>query len=418
MCQKSRSLHDFWHSDGRLLAARMANQNEYKDHSTVPLKALFAEDNLLVFAGVLTWALVAYITLAQVDGQSRILAGLLCLLFLAIFMTIACDWLQKAPPWRGQLLLLVLAITALGMMLLSIGLTPILLVLWATLLPEYVAQRHALLMLVVVNAVVHWIVQDYWALESAWLTTSIYVGFELFAYSSSLARNREAASRVSLEHLNQQLVATQALLSQTSQQRERQRISRDLHDILGHQLTALALQLEVLRHTAPVEVAPQISSSQQLAKELLASIRAVVQDQNTLPGLDLRAPLMTLLRRLPGIELKIANFHLLQSAELAQSLLLALQEGISNAIRHGGATQLHLTMLKEDSILTLRLSDNGRGMDDADRAPLHRGLGLSGMIQRLAPFKGRVQLTQNSDTGCCLTISVEDTASHSSIDIE
>jgi signal transduction histidine kinase len=187
-----------------------------------------------------------------------------------------------------------------------------------------------------------------------------------------------------------------------------------LHDVLGHQLTALALQLEVLKHTAPVAVAPQISASQQLAKELLASIRAVVQDQNTLSGLDLRVPLMTLLRRLPGIELKIINVYLLQSADLAQALLLALQEGVSNAIRHGGATQLCLTMQMEGSRLTLQLSDNGRGIDDAAHKQLHRGLGLPGMAQRLAPFEGRVQLTKNSDAGCCLNISVEDTAAPNS----
>ncbi len=76
------------------------------------------------------------------------------------------------------------------------------------------------------------------------------------------------------EQLNQQLIATRSLLSQSSQHQERVRIARDLHDILGHQLTALSLQLEVLSHKVPDEIKPDVEQSKQVSKELLASIRA------------------------------------------------------------------------------------------------------------------------------------------------
>lgn len=378
---------------------------------------LAKEENMLIAAGVLTWALVAWIgiTQAALHTWQGMLNAVLYGLFLVQFILIATD---IAP--HNNIQLRRLATLAMPLIVLSLLLTanhallPILFVIWASLLPEFFNRRQAISQLLLANLVYYALLQ--WQLheQSNVFNILIYLGFQLFAYSSSQARLSERKSRLIQEQLNQQLIATRALLSQASEQQERLRISRDLHDILGHQLTALSLQLEVLSHKAPEELKPQVNQSKSLAKELLESIRAVVRAQRVQVGLDLVPPLEALMTRLPSVTLTCKTMKPLQSAELTQALLLVLQEGISNAVRHGKANQLQLSMQDSQSALVLQLSDNGVGLTrvaarnaSAKSDTGQFGTGLGGMQERLQPFNGKVQLRANdSAPGCQLTLTL------------
>ncbi|MEI8600503.1 ATP-binding protein [Shewanella sp. PP-Sp27a-2] len=123
--------------------------------------------------------------------------------------------------------------------------------------------------------------------------------------------------------------------------------------------------------------------------------------------------------RLPSVTLTCKTMKPLQSAELTQALLLVLQEGISNAVRHGKANQLQLSMEDSQSALVLQLSDNGVGLTRvaARNASAKSGTGLNGtgqfgtglggMQERLQPFNGKVQLRANdSAPGCQLTLTL------------
>ena len=118
--------------------------------------------------------------------------------------------------------------------------------------------------------------------------------------------------------------------------------------------------------------------------------------------------------RLPSVTLTCKTMKPLQSAELTQALLLVLQEGISNAVRHGKANQLQLSMEDSQSALVLQLSDNGVGLTrvaarnaSAKSGTGLYGTGLSGMQERLQPFNGKVQLRANdSAPGCQLTLTL------------
>lgn len=383
---------------------------------------LAKEESMLIAAGVITWALVAWvgITQAALHTWQGMLNAVLYGLFLVQFILIATDiaphnniQLRRITTLAMPLIVLSLLLTA------NHALLPILFVIWASLLPEFFSRRQAISQLVLVN-VVYYLLQQ-WQLheQSNVFNILIYLGFQFFAYSSSQARLSERKSRLIQEQLNQQLIATRALLSQASEQQERLRISRDLHDILGHQLTALSLQLEVLSHTAPEELKPQVNQSKSLAKELLESIRAVVRAQRVQVGLDLVPPLEALMTRLPSVTLNCKGMKPLQSAELTQALLLVLQEGISNAVRHGKANQLQLSMEDSQSALVLQLSDNGMGLTRgaARNASVKSGTGLNGtgqfgtglggMQERLQPFNGTLELRANdSAPGCQLTLTL------------
>lgn len=378
---------------------------------------LAKEESMLIAAGVLTWALVAWVGInkAALHTWQGMLNATLYGLYLVQFILIATD--QVA---HNNILFRRLATLAMPLIVLSLLLTanhallPILFVIWASLLPEFFNRRQAISQLLLANLVYYALLQWHLHEQSNVFNILIYLGFQFFAYSSSQARLSERKSRLIQEQLNQQLIATRALLSQASEQQERLRISRDLHDILGHQLTALSLQLEVLSHKAPEDLKPQVNQSKSLAKELLESIRAVVRAQRVQMGLDLVPPLEALMTRLPSVTFTCKTMKPLQSAELTQALLLVLQEGISNAVRHGKANQLQLSMEDSQSALVLQLSDNGVGLTrvaarnaSAKSGTGLYGTGLSGMQERLQPFNGKVQLRANdSAPGCQLTLTL------------
>lgn len=257
------------------------------------------ESLMLLLAGVGTWGLVAWLGISQtVNSQDQIFIAVGYLLFIGLFLFVASHYLYNHKP---TLLLPVLMAQAIITLYIShytqAQITPILLVIWASQLPDVMSKRAAIINIIVVNVLLYLLHTD--TNDSAAFTVLMYVAFQFFAYSSSQARLNEFHARLEQEQLNQQLVATRSLLSQSSQQQERLRIARDLHDILGHQLTALSLQLEVLSHKVPDPIKPEVEQSKHLSKELLTSIRSVVRKQRDICHLDLTEPLTRLMARLP-----------------------------------------------------------------------------------------------------------------------
>lgn len=367
------------------------------------------ESFMLALAGVGTWALVTWLALSQVLLPiERILTAAGYLSFLCLFLLISTHYLlrfnQTISIWvvYAQAMLTLLLITYDANMI-----TPILLVIWASQLPGLVSKRWAIFSLIVINLIFYFIHNLNHESGSAGFTVLIYMGFQFFAYSSSQARLSESQARMQQEILNQQLIATRSLLSQSSQHQERMRISRDLHDILGHELTALSLQLEVLSHKVPDEIKTEVNQSKLLAKDLLSSIRSVVKKQRDITGLDLTLPIHALMNRLPGVTLHMGDLSPLTSTELAQELILVLQEGISNAVRHGQADTLWLTMSQDRELIHILLKDNGK----INNNTLLPGSGLQGMRERLSPFNGNVELKapaanqKNVQTGAELHIT-------------
>ncbi|ABE56332.1 histidine kinase, dimerisation and phosphoacceptor region [Shewanella denitrificans OS217] len=342
---------------------------------------------LLILAALISWSLVSWLDLSTLQGQNFWLQSMGLCGFIGLFLLVALDIL----PNRHYLLIRTAILLQAALILSLLALNPnaylaILLIIWASQLAEWFDKRQALLQLVGVNAAFYSLSAYYWNLDSSEFNLLIFSGFQLFAYSSSLAKLSEKHARLEQEQLNQQLLSTRSLLAQTSQQQERLRIARDLHDILGHQLTALSLQLEVLSHQVATETKPQVQQSQRLAKDLLANIRAVVKEKRHQTHLDLLTPLEAIMTRLPGISLRFTKMQPLQSALLAQELLCVLQEGIANAVRHGKATELELIMRQEGEQLLLTLMDNGQG---GDYIP---GSGLLGMQERMQAFDGKVEV--------------------------
>lgn len=349
--------------------------------------------------GSIIWVLVTIAELGPVIDAPyfwKLLGGYL--LFFVVFLLLCFEQTcRKNIVFFRSMSILELGI-ALTLIVLHPGpRAPLLLVLWASKLPLYFSNRTAIILILLSNI----LLVVWWNPSDSLIFSTLFLGLQLFVLFAITARISEQLARESVEHLNQQLMATRILLAQASRQEERLRISRDLHDILGHQLTALSLRLEMLYHKADDTLRNDVIQAKEIAKELLDNIRQVVRDQRRDLALDIGEAMRTLIARLPNISLHVEGTLQIQSSQLAEQLILCLQEGVSNALRHGNANGIHLRLHQEGNHIRILLDDNGKGYDN----PTNSGTGITGMRERLAPYSGIVELSPLA-TGCRLTISL------------
>jgi signal transduction histidine kinase len=234
----------------------------------------------------------------------------------------------------------------------------------------------------------------------ALLQSGLYFGFSGFTFVTSLVAKQQADSREEQRRLNSELRATRTLLTESSRIAERVRISRELHDLVGHHLTALSLNLEVASHRVSGAALEHVRQAQSVAKLLLADVREVVSQLREDDAIDLTAALETLIEGVPGIviHLDLPPRFAVDDPRRAQVLLRCAQEIITNTVRHAYARNLWLKFERTaDNGLAIHAHDDGRGV-----AELRQGNGLTGMRERLAQIGGRLAITTARDRGFAL----------------
>ena len=178
------------------------------------------------------------------------------------------------------------------------------------------------------------------------------------------------------------------------------RISRELHDLVGHHLTALSLNLEVASHLVSGQAHEHVRQAQSVARLLLTDVREVVSQLREDDSIDLTAALEALTEGVPGlnIHLELPPRFTVDDPRRAQLLLRCAQEIITNAVRHANARNLWLKFERtEDRRLTIHARDDGRGA-----VRLDPGNGLTGMRERLAQFGGQLDIVTSRDQGFSL----------------
>ena len=360
------------------------------------------KDWLLQESGILTWSLVSYVLLVNFSGwQDRIIAGIALVTFMALFLRVT---LSNTKMSINQFLLLLLVLLLITYSLIYFDtnrVAPILLVMIASLLATHLNKQQALLCIFIINTIFYFIL-TFSSDQEGFFTVLIFAFLQVFAFSNISTSLREQAAKEELSAINQELQATRYLLKESSKRQERLRISRDLHDRIGHQLTALSLNLEVAKHQVPDEYREVIEQNLNLSKQLLTDVRDVVKEMRTEDDFDLVGVIQGLFDELPNCQLTIGDFPKVNSLQLKQQLVYCLQEGISNALRHGKANQITLYGEKQSTGINIHLIDNGKGCQKVEK-----GSGLLGMQERLASFKGQAALV-STDAGCQLNLTMED----------
>jgi signal transduction histidine kinase len=231
------------------------------------------------------------------------------------------------------------------------------------------------------------------------LTGGIFLGVSLFAFVSSVAALRQHEARDQLRQVNSELRATQALLTENTRMAERVRIARELHDLVGHHLTALTLNLEVVTHLVEGKAYEHVEQARALAKMLLADVREVVSDMRRGDQVDLSRALRTLVEGVPEprIHLDLPSDMVMIDPEQAHLLLRCVQEIITNSVRHARARNLWIRLSTAQDGIAMSARDDGRGV-----STVQAGNGLRGMRERLSQLGGKLEVESRKGAGFTL----------------
>ncbi|MBI5086253.1 MAG: sensor histidine kinase [Acidobacteria bacterium] len=234
-----------------------------------------------------------------------------------------------------------------------------------------------------------------------------YSAFQLFAVGAAGLAESERRARLELARAKGRLEAMQERLAETTREAERLRIARELHDTLGHHLTALGLDLEVARHLATGAAAEPVQRARQLVSSLMASVRDTVTELREDSCSDLAAGLRALER--PGAPpLIVAETDAgmgLVPQDVSLALLRVAQEIVTNTVKHARAATLRLTLRAGEHGWTLEGRDDGAGAGRV--CPGH---GLSGMRERIQGLGGTLTIDTSPGGGFAVTAFVPRTA--------
>ena len=221
-------------------------------------------------------------------------------------------------------------------------------------------------------------------------------GFQLFALAMASLTVRERRAREELARVNSELLATRALLAESSRIAERLRISRDLHDTLGHHLTALSLQLDVASRLADGKAAGHVQQAHAITRLLLSDVRDVVSQLRSSGRFDLAEAIRALAAESGplAIHLNLPDALDIDEEAQADALLKCVQEIITNTTRHAGARNLWIHVEPNAEGIALHARDDGRGA-----GALALGNGLTGMRERFEEYAGRVDSRASDGRG-------------------
>lgn len=239
------------------------------------------------------------------------------------------------------------------------------------------------------------------------------------AVAEQAGRLRLEAVLGDLRDSHDQLTAYAAQVAGLSAAAERGRLARDIHDSLGHHLTAVTVQLEkaeAFRHldaaSADRAVADARAAARQALREVRGSVAALRGDE---PPVPLSAMLAGLVRQAgpgePQVTVTVTGDEAGLGAAARTVLFRAAQEALTNVRRHSGARRVCVSVALDDRVARLVVADDGRGFDPASRAvtaglAAREGFGLLGMRERAALAGGHAEVDSRPGAGTTVTVTV------------
>ena len=238
---------------------------------------------------------------------------------------------------------------------------------------------------------------------------SLVLAFALMLVNALLS---ERTSRQQLAAAHQQLHRYSLQIEDQAMLQERNRIAREIHDAVGHNLTALRIQLEnalLFCQSDPQKTETYLQTSQQLAATALTEIRQSVSTLRSAPlqGRSLLLALETLFqkfqRQINGdfvYEVKIVAFV---DSEVGLTVYRLVQEALTNAVKHSQANQIKLQIQDDVDTLWLIVEDDGVGFNPAQKTT---GFGFTSMRERVFALGGRLYIVSAPGQGCQINVKL------------
>ena len=250
------------------------------------------------------------------------------------------------------------------------------------------------------------------------LNILLFVLYMILLFTSQKEENaRIRKLNEQLNQANDQLRDYAVNMERMTQMRERNRLAREIHDTLGHTLTGIIMGADAglaLMDVAPEESRKRIQVVAQSARDGLTDVRRSIK--------ALRPDALERSSLAEALEGMIGNFRLTTSAQIAyyqeagklnldsdeeDALYRVVQEGLTNAVRHGRADRISVRVTRTGDLVTVSIRDNGIGC-----AKLEEGFGLRHMRERLDMLGGTLsygnleQGAQDGYTGFFITVGL------------
>ncbi len=252
-----------------------------------------------------------------------------------------------------------------------------------------------------------------WRRDADWLPTflSISAGyFAVFAFAIAFRRSHDA--RTESQHLLAELTSAQSRLQELAVIEERQRLARDMHDAVGHRLTAAAVLLEGASRLIagdPARAAEMVETSREQVREGLSELRRAVSalrkdDHGARPLSDSIRALADSFAKASGAEVRVTIQEGLAEpdSERRTVIVRTAEEALTNVHKHAGASRVELAFGGQAGAYVLSCSDDGRG--PASAGVPGEGFGLQSLRERAARFGGRVDLEARAEGGSLLRL--------------
>ncbi|WP_185806802.1 sensor histidine kinase [Bacillus salinus] len=218
-------------------------------------------------------------------------------------------------------------------------------------------------------------------------------------------------SHTALQDVHGQLQDYAKQVEQLTMIRERNKIARDIHDTVGHKMTALLIQLRVAKET----ITRDMSKSQQTVQlceelaehalqEIRMSVRAIQDESEEYSSfIDTLRTLIFDFSQSTGmdISLSIEGDPVLVSTSWQPVLLRITQESLTNAKRHGSATECYIQLTCQTDEVMLSIRDNGKG-----NAAIEPGFGLRNMVERVTELGGTIKYKSEEDSGFTVKVTL------------
>lgn len=189
---------------------------------------------------------------------------------------------------------------------------------------------------------------------------------------------------------------------------ERTRIAQEIHDSLGHTLTALNIQLEVSRKF--IERDPQrsfdaLELAKQLAGQSLTDVRTAIQSIRQ-PDFDLKESINSLAKQIRETQrldvlLDVESENIPKA--ISYQLFRIVQECLTNVMKHAEASQVKIALSADSKKIQLNVSDNGKGLPANLKS---QGFGIRGMQERVESMHGSLEINSEPGKGTSLQVSI------------
>lgn len=223
-----------------------------------------------------------------------------------------------------------------------------------------------------------------------------FILFLMIYIANEVQENERMTQELIMVHqVNHELENYVAVSEKIAEDKERKRLAREIHDTLGHALTGIAAGVDAC--IAMIDINPEATKKQLMVISKVVR-HGIVDVRNSLnklrPGAleqhGFKGAIENMIEEFTSVsDLTISLDYRLDKVDFENTkediLFRVIQESVTNAVRHGDATHIDISLYIEDNSLYLKIQDNGQGCEE-----IHYGFGLKQMKERLGMINGKV----------------------------